>query len=106
MKVAHTTKMRRMIQDRLHPDVIDGYLTQCGYGPQEIDEIYTDMNLRRRHLLDCYRMKRNVRFIGVLIVLISCVTVFLPRGGLVSIALFAYGSYMAATGSMLIYTPS
>jgi hypothetical protein len=81
---------------------------QSGIPESELDDIYAGLNLRRSHLLDCYKMKRNVRVIGVLVVCASVSIPIISTGQttiLVSIGLLVYGVALAITGSLTVYQP-
>jgi hypothetical protein len=97
-----------MISARRHPGRIEAYLAEQGYAPNEIEEIFAKTNLRRSHLLDCYRMKRNVRIVGCLFILGSLgIPVFSSSGTvvLVSLGLLVYGIALTITGSLTVYQP-
>lgn len=94
-----------MITDRVHPDKVDAYLKSCGIDYSQLEGAYAALNLRRLHLLDCYRMKRNVRIIGVLVVIIS---LGIPgvlgeqKAVVISLGLMVYGIALAVTGNLTI----
>ena len=65
LSVSQQVKLRKLFADRRHPDEIGSFLTSLGFSDADIAEFYAEENLRRSHLLDCYRMKRNVRLVGL-----------------------------------------
>jgi len=94
-----------MISGRRHPDRIEAYLAECGCSPEEIEGVFDEFNVRRKQLLAAYRMKRNVRIVGVLIVVGSIGIPLISSGGtviVVSLGLVAYGIAMTLTGSLTI----
>lgn len=104
---AELSRIRRMVADRCHPQKIDDYLTELGYTTEQIDQIYYQLNYRWSHQLSCYRMKQNVRFIGVIIAL-SSVAVSSIGGGLVIVFSFSglvYGIAVAITGNLTVVEP-
>ena len=108
LTVSEQSRLRSMISARQHPDRIEAYLAERGYSATEIEEIFAESNVRRSHLLDCYRMKRNVRIIGGVIVLGSfSIPVFNSSGTviLVSLGLLVYGIALVITGSLTVYQP-
>ena len=94
-----------MISDRKHPDAIDAYLNERGFSESEIADFYTESNLRRCHLLACYRMKRNVRLIGVALLAFSAAVPLIGGPLLVSITIVVYGIALIVTGSLTVYQP-
>jgi hypothetical protein len=108
LTVSERSRLRSMMSARQHPDRIEAYLAEHGYSPAEIEEVFAELNVRRSHLLDCYRMKRNVRIVGVLLIVGSvCFPVFNSSGTviLVSLGLLVYGIALAITGSFTVYQP-
>lgn len=100
--------MRTMISARWHPDRIEAYLTERGCSAADIEQIYSHYNLRRTHLLAEYRSRRNLRIVGVLIVVGSIGIPLINSGGtvlVVSLGLIAYGIALAITGSLTVYQP-
>jgi len=97
----------RMISDSKHPDTIDAFLAANNFTDDDIANYYFEANLRRSHLLACYRMKRNIRLIGVGIVAYSAVIPFIGGfiGGpiLISVGMAAYGIGLIITGSFTIF---
>jgi hypothetical protein len=105
LSVSQQTKLRKMLIDRQHPDQIDAFLVSHGFSAADISEFYSEANLRRSHLLDCYRMKRNARLVGFAI-LFGAVAVPVFGGSLVlSVGLVVYAIAIVATGSFLVYRP-
>jgi len=105
LTISQQSQLRTLIANRAHPDAIDRFLTGCGIPESELSDAYEDLNIRRRHLLDCYKMKRNVRLIGVLIIVSSIVIPFVSAGQtmiLVSIGLLLYGLALAITGNRMV----
>lgn len=105
LSVSQQSSIGRMISDRKHPDAIDAYLTERGFSDSEIADFYTESNLRRGHLLACYRMKRNVRLIGVALLTFSAAVPLFGGPLLVSITMVVYGIALIATGSLTVYQP-
>ena len=94
-----------MIADRKHPDLLDAYLNECGFSAAEVEKYYVESNLRRKHLIDCYRMKRNVRLIGVALLVFSIVAPMFGGPLVVSIPILVYAVALIATGSLTVYQP-
>jgi hypothetical protein len=108
LSVVEQGRVRSMVTQRQHPDRIDAYLQQRGIPNAEIPDVYTALNLRRSHLLDCYRMKRNVRIVGLLMIAGSVsVPVFHATQAsiVVSLGLLVYGIALAVTGNLIVYQP-
>jgi len=108
LTVSQQIRLRTMVSTRQHPDRIETYLAECGCSAAEIEDIFEESNIRRSHLLDCYRMKRNVRIIGGLIALGSVSIPAFDASGiviLVSLGSLAYGIAIAVTGSLTVYQP-
>lgn len=105
LSVSQQTKVRQMIVDRRHPDQIEEYLASLGFSAEDIDEFYRETNKRRSHLLDCYRMKRNVRLVGVAILFGALAVPVLGGSWILSVGLIVYAVAIIATGSLLVYQP-
>ena len=108
LTIAQQSRLRTLLGKRSHPERIDAFLKECGIEEADVDDAYAALNLRRTYLLDRYKMKRNVRVIGLLVMLISS---GIPAFGggqttiLVSIGLLTYGLALAITGSLTVYQP-
>lgn len=103
LTAAEESQVRWMISGRRHPDRIEAYLAERGCSPEEIEGVFRQFNVRRKHLLAEYHRKRNVRIVGVLIVVGSIAIPLISSGGavlVVSLGLVAYGIWMALTGSL------
>lgn len=108
LTIAEQSRLRAMISARQHPDRIEGYLAERGYSPVEIDDLFTKLNKRRSHLLDCYRMKRTVRIVGALVIFGAFGIPLFDSSGMmimVSLSMLVYGIALAATGSLTVYQP-
>lgn len=108
LSVGEQSRLRTMIGSRTHPDQIENYLTERGYSKTDIDKLYADANIRRYHLFDCYRMKRNVKLVGCLLVFIAVAMSLFVQGSnslVISLGLLAYGAAMVITGSLTVYRP-
>jgi hypothetical protein len=106
LSVSQQARLWQMVTDRVHPDKIDAYLFKCGVDRSQLDTLYSDLNLRRSHLLACYKMKRNVRGIGVLVMLFAIgIPVLLGEQSavIISIGLLVYGSALAITGHLTVF---
>jgi len=51
-----------MIRKAAHPDRIDAFLQEAGFEKSQVDELFTELNLRRKDLLYRYKVHRNMRF--------------------------------------------
>jgi len=92
--VSEQSGLRSMIAARQHPDRIEAYLAERGYSPAEMEDVFSKFNVRRPHLLTCYRMMRNLRIIGGLLILGSVSSPVFNSPGtviLVSLGLLVYG---------------
>jgi hypothetical protein len=108
LSISQQSRLRALIAGRAHPDRIDGFLTQCGIPESELDDFYIGLNMRRSHLLDRYKMKRNVRVIGALVICTSISIPVISAGQttiLVSLGLLVYGVALAITGSLTVFRP-
>jgi len=104
-------KLREMIRKAAHPDRIDAFLQEAGFEKSQVDELFTELNLRRKDLLYRYKVHRNVRIVGWILVLISGAPglIFLLAGGgpgtaVVSLGLLAYGIGVAVTGDLNVFS--
>jgi hypothetical protein len=100
-----------MIRKAAHPDRIDAFLQEAGFEKSQVDELFTELNLRRKDLLYRYKVHRNVRIVGWILVLISGAPglIFLLAGGgpgtaVVSLGLLAYGIGVAVTGDLNVFS--
>ena len=108
LTTSQQSRLRAMITAGRHPDRIDAYLAEQGLSAAEMDDVLSEANIRRSHLLACYRMKRNVRIIGGLVILCSIgIPAFDSSGAvvLVSLGLLVYGVALMITGSLTVYQP-
>jgi hypothetical protein len=105
LSVSQQARLRQMIADRRHPDVIDSFLASHGFSEAEIGQFYTETKLRRSHLLDCYRMKRNVRLVGEAILCGAIGIAVFGGSWLLSVGLIVYAIAIIATGSLMVYRP-
>ena len=105
LSVSQRSSLNRMISDRRHPDAIDAYLVERGFTDTDIAGFYAESNLRRGHLLSCYRMKRNVRLIGVALLAFSAAVPIFGGPFLLSITMVVYGIALIATGSLTVFQP-
>jgi hypothetical protein len=106
LTAAEESQLRWLISARRHPERIEEFLAECGCSPAEIEEFFKQRTMRRSRLLADYRMKRNVRIVGVLIVLLATVPPFRASGGTiigVSLGLLGIGVWMALTGSLTLH---
>jgi|GEM_PF-1804311 len=112
LKATDRLKLRTMIRQASHPDRIDAFLLEVGFEKPQIDELYSEMNLRRKDLLYWHKVRRNIRIVGLVIILISGAPglIFLLAGGgpgtaVVSLGLLAYGIGVAVTGDLKVFSP-
>jgi hypothetical protein len=106
LSVSEQSRLRALVAARQHPDRIEAYLKELAFSTNDIEQVYTAANLRRSHLLACYRMKRNVRLIGGLVILSAVSVPIFDASGttiVISLGLLVYGIALAITGSMTVY---
>lgn len=106
LSVSQQTRLRQLIADRRHPDAIDAFLASQGLTEMDIALLYGEYNLRRDHLLDCYRMKRNVRFVGVAMLAVALGIHQFGGPLVVHLGLAVYAIAIIVTGSLTVYQPS
>lgn len=98
-------RLRELLRKAIHPDKVDEFLMGCGALREQLEQAYDDLNLRRSHLLDCYRMKRNVRLVGSVILLVMAVMTFASHGSIpvvISVGLIVYGIALIVTGDLKV----
>lgn len=102
LSIAQQSRLRTLIRQRAHPVRIDDFLKSCGVDEAALDGAYAELNLRRSHVLACYKMKRNARWVGALVILASVAVPVLGDGQMVimiSLGLFVYGVVLVVTGN-------
>ena len=102
-------RLREMVRKSIHPARIDELLIACGALSEQLEHTYGELNLRRSHLLDRYRMNRNVRIVGAIIVLCVAGLAFVNRGQVpvvISLGLIAYGLALVISGNLKVGLPS
>ena len=112
LKATDRLKLRTMIRQAAHPDRIDAFLLEAGLEKPQVDELFAELNVRRKDLLYWHKVRRNMRIVGLVLILISGAPglVFLLAGGgpgtaVVSLGLLAYGIGVAVTGDLRVFSP-
>ncbi len=105
MSASQQMQLRELLRRSSHPRVVDDFLIRCGLLREQLEQAYDDLNLRRSHLLERYRMKRHVQWVGACIVLLV-VGIGVIHQGQVSIilsgGLIAYGIALIVTGNLKV----